>query len=346
METIFSFDTMCVIWFLVLGVLLTGYAVLDGFDLGVGILHPIVARDDIERRASMNSIGPLWDGNEVWLVTFGGAMFAMFPNAYASIFSGFYLAFMLLLFALILRAVSLEFRGKRASQAWRSFWDYAFFLGSFLATLLFGVAVGNVLRGVPLDARGNFTHGLLSQVHPYAVLVGLLAVALFALHGSLYLYLKTEGALQKRLAETMWTCFGLFLVLYLFVTMYTLAAYPYVLDNFRRYPWLWAVPVLHVLAVANIPRALYLHRAGYAFVSNCVNILALVGLLGIGIYPHMLRDPGTPEYSITIFNAASSLLTLRIGLLIAALGMPFVISYTGIIYWMFRGKVRIDHHSY
>src|SRR5690606_31189544 len=159
----------------------------------------VVPRSDHERRLMLNSIGPLWDGNEVWLVVFGGALFAMFPVAYASIFSGFYAAFMLLIFALIFRGVSIEFRSKMHSRGWRRFWDVCFFLGSFLAALLFGVAVGNAMLGVPLDERGNFTAGLASQLNGYAVLVGLLSVAMLAMHGSIYLYLKTEGELQERL---------------------------------------------------------------------------------------------------------------------------------------------------
>ncbi len=342
----YSHEVLCVIWFLLLGVLLAGYAVLDGLDLGVGILHPFVARTDAERRLAMNSIGPIWDGNEVWLVTFGGAMFAMFPMAYASIFSGFYLAFMLLLFALILRAVSLEFRSKHPSRGWRTLWDYSFWFGSLLATFLFGVAIGNVMSGIRLSPGGDFLSGLSSQLGPYPILVGLLAVSLFALHGSLYLYLKTEGEFQKTLGETMWTCFGLFLVLYILTTIHTLAFYPQTLDNFRRMPWLWVIPVLHVFAVANIPRALYLKRPAYAFISSSCSIFALVALLGIGIFPYFIFDPAEPFFSLTIFNAASSVTTLKIGLGIVALGMPFVIGYTAIVYWTFRGKVKLDGHSY
>ncbi|HXV77331.1 MAG TPA: cytochrome d ubiquinol oxidase subunit II, partial [Candidatus Polarisedimenticolaceae bacterium] len=189
-----------VVWFALLAVLLTGYAILDGFDLGVGILHPL-ARGDGERRLFVNAIGPLWDGNEVWLVTFGGALFAIFPEAYATIFSGFYLPFMLLLFALITRAVSLEFRGKLSSDRWRRLWDHGFFASSLTATLLFGVAVGNGMRGVPLNERGLYVGGLSDLVGPYQLLVGLLAVSLFAMHGAIYLFLKTEGAVQQRLGR-------------------------------------------------------------------------------------------------------------------------------------------------
>jgi cytochrome bd ubiquinol oxidase subunit II len=339
-------DNLCFVWYLVLGVLLAGYAVLDGFDLGVGILHPFAARSEEERRASLNSIGPVWDGNEVWLVTFGGAMFAMFPGAYAALFSGFYLAFMLLLFALILRAVSIEFRGKRENRRWKIFWDYAFSTASFLAALLFGVAVGNVMRGIRVDENGNFLEGLLSQLHPYALLVGLLVVAAFAMHGALYLYLKSEAPLRDRLITVIWRTFGLFLVLYLCTTIATLAFYPRAAANFDRHPWLWVLPLLHVLAVANIPRAVYFQRPAYAFASSSFNLVALTALLGAALYPNFVRDPVIPAHSITMISAASSALTLKIGLLIVALGMPFVLVYTAIIYRTFWGKVKIGPHSY
>ena len=214
------------IWFILLGVLLTGYAILDGFDLGVGILH-LAVKNDEERRIFMNSIGPLWDGNEVWLVTFGGALFAAFPHAYATAFSGFYTAFMVLLFALIFRAVSMEFRSKQESPAWRKFWDVSFFACQRdWRRFLFGVAVGNAMRGMPIGADMEFQGGLLDLLHPYALLVGLFVVATFAMHGSIYLYLKTEGELQQRIHGWMWKTFGIFLVFYLFTTIYTLVDVP------------------------------------------------------------------------------------------------------------------------
>src|SRR5688572_299351 len=189
-------------WFVLLGVLLAGYAILDGFDLGVGVLH-LCVRKDHDRRVLMNSIGPLWDGNEVWLVVFGGALFAAFPRAYATAFSGFYTPFMLLLFCLIFRGVSMEFRSKQEWPAWRRFWDGSFFASSTLATFLFGVAVGNSIRGLPVDKDGEMRASLLDLLHPYAILVGLFAVATFAMHGSIYLYLKTEGELQQRIRKWM-----------------------------------------------------------------------------------------------------------------------------------------------
>jgi cytochrome d ubiquinol oxidase subunit II len=341
-----DFETLCVIWFVIEGVLLAGYAILDGFDLGVGILHPFVPRTDHERRISMNSIGPLWDGNEVWLVTFGGALFAAFPNAYATVFSGFYTAFMLLLFALIFRAVSLEFRSKIASEWWRRFWDWGFFAGSGLASLLFGVAVGNAILGLPLDAEGNVVASVIDQLNPYAVLIGLMTVALFAMHGGLFLYLKTEGDFQARLRDWMWRSWGLFLVLFMLATIYTVAMVPRATVNFERYPWLAGFVVLAVLAVANIPRCLYWDRPGHAFASSVVTIGSLTVLFGAALFPNLVTASNDPALSITIYNAASSVKTLKIMLLIAVVGMPFVLAYSGIIYWTFRGKVELGEHSY
>ena len=341
-----DYHTLCVVWFVIEGVLLAGYAVLDGFDLGVGILHPFVAETDTERRLSMNSIGPLWDGNEVWLVTFGGALFAAFPNAYATVFSGFYTAFMLLLFALIFRAVSLEFRSKIGSDRWRRFWDWGFFGGSSVATLLFGVAVGNAIHGMPLDGAGTVSASVLDQLNPYALLVGVMTVSLFALHGGLFLYLKTEGEFQSRLRDWMWRSWGFFLVTFMLTTIYTVAEVPQATANFEHFPPLVVVVVIAVLAVANIPRCLYWGRPGQAFLSSTVVIVSQVALFGAALFPNLVTASNDPALSVTIYNAASSPKTLGIMLLIAVIGMPFVLTYSGIIYWTFRGKVTLGDHSY
>jgi len=341
-----EWTTLAVIWFGIEGVLLIGYAILDGFDLGVGILHPFVPTDDQERRIAINSIGPLWDGNEVWLVTFGGALFAAFPEAYATVFSGFYTTFMLLLAGLIFRAVSMEFRSKVESDRWRKFWDWSFFGGSATATLLFGVAIGNAVLGMPLDQAGNFTGTLMDQLNPYTLLVGLMTLALFAMHGGLFLYLKTEGEFQNRLRDWMWRCWGLFLVAYMLTTIYTLALVPRATANFERWPLAAIVVVINVLAVANIPRTLHWNRPAQAFLSSCVVIASLVVLFGLALFPNLVTASNAAANSVTVFSAASSPKTLGIMLVIALVGMPFVLTYTGIIYWTFRGKVRLDEHSY
>jgi cytochrome d ubiquinol oxidase subunit II len=335
-----------VVWFALLGLLLVGYAVLDGFDLGVGMMHLFVARDDRERRTAIHSIGPLWDGNEVWLVTFGGALFAAFPEAYATVFSGFYDALMLLIFALIFRAVSIEFRSKRSSPLWRRAWDVGFALGSFLVALLAGIAVGNVMQGVPLSASGDYAGRLPDQLGPYPLLVGVLSATLFAMHGAIYLYLKTDGALQQRTHRWTWRAFGLFLVCFMLTTIFTLVEVPGAVANFERHPVLWAIPVLNVLAIANVPRAIFLDRPLLAFASSSCVIAALVFLLGAALFPNLVVSMPHPERSLTLWNAASSTRTLGIMLIIALIGMPLVLTYSGIVYWTFRGKVELDEHSY
>ena len=334
-----------IFWFILMGILLTGYAILDGFDLGVGMLH-LTAKTDKERRIFMNSIGPLWDGNEVWLVTFGGALFAAFPHAYATTFSAFYLPFMFLLFCLIFRAVSMEFRSKRDSRLWRSFWDGAFMVSSTVAALLFGVAVGNVIQGMPIGPDKEFAGTLIGLLNPYALTVGVMAVAAFALHGSIFLYLKTEGELQSRIKMRMWSNFGFFMIMYILVTIFTLTTNPDVTDQFRSNPWGWLIVVLNVLAVANIPRAIFKEKPFYAFMSSCATIAALIFLFGAAIFPNMIPSSLNPEWSLTIYNSASSVKTLKIMRLIAFIGMPFVLAYTAAIYWVFRGKVKLGHFSY
>ncbi|HWI58157.1 MAG TPA: cytochrome d ubiquinol oxidase subunit II [Bacillota bacterium] len=332
-------------WFVLLGILLTGYAILDGFDLGVGIVHLFVHKDE-ERRLFMNSIGPIWDGNEVWLVTFGGAMFAAFPEVYATVFSGFYTAFMALLFALIFRAVSMEFRSKHEGRIWRQFWDISFFAGSTLATFLYGVAVGNAMQGMPIGPDKEFRGTTLDLLRPYPLLVGLLAVATFAMHGCIYLHLKTEGELQKRIHRWMWRAFGFFLVLYLFTTIFTLAEVPLATRNFHQHPWVWLVVVLNILAVANIPRAIYKDRSLYAFLSSCATIAALTFFFGVALFPELVHSSLNPDYSLDVYNAASSRKTLGIMRTIAFIGVPFVLAYTAAIFWVFRGKVKLGHFSY
>jgi cytochrome d ubiquinol oxidase subunit II len=334
------------VWFILLGGLLAGYAVLDGFDFGVGILH-LLARMDRDRRLFINAIGPIWDGNEVWLITFGGALFAAFPNAYATIFSGFYTAFMALLFALIFRAVSIEFRSKMASPPWRRAWDAAFFGSSFLASFLFGVAVGNGMIGIPLNERGVFIGTFFDLLNPYAVMAGLTVVSMFAMHGAIYLFLKLpKGELQDRIRNWIWHTWGLFLVFYVLGSMYTLVAIPRATANFERHPWAALIVVLNVLAVANIPRSVFLGKAFHAFVSSGVTIIALVFLFGMALWPNMVTATNNPANSLTIYNAASSAKTLWIMFIIAVIGMPFVLTYTIAVYWTFRGRVELSDHSY
>ena len=334
------------VWFILVGVLFTGYVILDGFDLGVGVLHLFIAKRDEDRRVFFNAIGPVWDGNEVWLVTGGGALFAAFPAVYATVFSGFYLAFMLLLCALIFRAVAIEFRSKHPSPHWRFFWDLSFSLGSLGSALLIGVAMGNIVWGVPIDERGEFAGSFVGLLHPYAWLMGGTTVALFAMHGAIYLALKTEGDLQARVRAWINPLIIAFILSYVLLTLATLLYVPHVTAAFRGEPWLFALVVPVVLAIANIPRAINRGQEFRAFLSSCAAMAGLMAIFGVGSYPYLIYSQPRPENSLTAFNAASSPQTLGVMLTIALLGLPVVLAYSVSIYWIFRGKVRLDKMSY
>ncbi|MDR0842001.1 MAG: cytochrome d ubiquinol oxidase subunit II [Acidobacteriota bacterium] len=327
------------LWFILLGVLLAGYSILDGFDLGAGILH-LTTRTDTERRLVINSIGPIWDGNEVWLVTFGGAMFAAFPSAYAAVFSGFYIALMLLLLMLILRAVSLEFRSKRISESWRKFWDSTFFLGSLLATLLFGVAAGNVLIGIPVDANGVFTGSFFDLLRPFPILTGLFTVTFAAMHGALYLNLKTEGELQQRMRGWIKKSLAAAAFCWVMVTICTWVSLP------SASGWPWALVVLIALAFAGILPAVAANRPFIAFLLSSLAIAVLVFLFSFALYPNLVISNLASEYNLNIVNAASSPKTLGVMTVIAGVGVPIVLIYTAFVYRMFRGKVKLTDHSY
>ena len=336
--------TLQVTWFLLLGALLTVYAVLDGFDLGVGILHLFVDRDE-ERRIFINAIGPVWDGNEVWLVTGGGALFAAFPAVYAGVFSGFYPAMILLLVALIFRAVAIEFRSKQPMAWWRRAWDVSFSAASFLGSFLMGVAFGNVIRGIPLDSRGEHLGGFLTLLNPYALLTGLTTVALFAMHGAIYLVLKTEGEVQGKVRGWVNNTIIVFVICYATTTMATLLYLPHMGEAFKTHPWTFTLPVATMLAIANVPREIVHGRDWRAFLSSCAAVFGLMGLVGLGMYPNLVRGTD-PRTSLSIYNAASSDGTLKTMLIIAAIGIPLVLAYTISIYWIFRGKVKLDSMSY
>jgi len=340
----FSFD-LNTIWFALVGVLFAGYAILDGFDLGVGAIH-LMTKTDTERRTMINAIGPVWDGNEVWLVTGGGALFAAFPEVYATSFSGFYMAMMLLLFGLIFRAVAIDFRSKQPMTWWRSFWDVSFSVSSIVSSLLIGIALGNIAWGIPLDSSKEFIGSFWGLLHPYALLVGVTTVALFAMHGAIYVVLKTEGELQEKIRSRVNSFIIIFVICYVLTTFATLMYLPHMTANLKAFPILFIVPVLNALAVANIPREIHHGREFRAFLSSCAAIAALLTLFGIGMYPNLILSNPEVANSLNIYNSASSQKTLKIMLTIAIIGMPMVLAYTIAIYRIFRGKVKLEATSY
>jgi len=334
-----------IIWFLLVAVLLVGYAVLDGFDLGIGVLH-LFTRDENEKRINLNAIGPVWDGNEVWLLTGGGALFAAFPIVYATVFSGFYIALMLLLFALIFRAVSFEFRGKVESSSWKKTWDTAFGLGSLLPAILFGVAIGNILRGVPIDENGTFTGNFFNLLNPYSILVGVLSLFLFTMHGSIYMTLKSSGnqlERMKNIAPRLWMAF---VALYIVVTGYSFFEAGYLFSSILSYPLFWILFIPMLAANIYLPVALKSEKFGRAFFASSFTIACMMGLMAISLFPRLVPSITDLSYSLTIYNASSTERTLFTMLIIALIGMPFVIGYTIFIYRAFKGKVQIGESSY
>lgn len=332
-------------WFILVGSLFAGYAILDGFDLGVGMLQLFI-KDDEHTRLCYNAVGPVWDGNEVWLVTGGGALFAAFPEVYATVFSGFYIPFMALLFALIFRAVAIEFRSKEPYSWWRRFWDFGFFAGSFGASFLIGVAMGNIAWGVPLDSEHEMRVTFFSLLHPYALLMGVTTVILFLMHGAIYLVLKTENSLQNTIRKRVNPLIIAFIIAYSVFTLATLLYVDHITEILKDQPLFFVFAVLLVLSIANIPREISRKREFRAFLSSCATMILLMALFGIGMFPHMVYSNPFPENSLTAYNGASSQKTLTVMFRIAMLGLPIVIAYTISIYWIFRGKVKLTPESY
>jgi cytochrome d ubiquinol oxidase subunit II len=334
------------IWLIIVLILLTGYAILDGFDLGVGMLH-LFAKEDVERRLMLNSIGPVWDGNEVWLVTAGGAIFAGFPIVYATLCSGLYMLIMLLLSGLIFRAVAIEFRSKQPMALWRWTWDVLFSFASLLIAIVLGVIMGNLIRGMPLDEMHEFTGDISDILHPYNLLVGVLTVALFAMHGAIYVLMKTEGELHDKLRAWINPTIIFFIMCYAITTSATLIYMPHMTQSVRDRPVFFLVAILNMFAIANIPREIHKGRDYRAFACSCLNIVCLMVLFGLGTFPNLVRAINDPaNLSLTFSNSASSQMTLSILLIIVAIGIPLVISYTFCVYWIFHGKVKLESTSY
>lgn len=334
-----------IIWFLLVGVLIIGYAILDGFDLGVGVLQ-LFTKNKKEKRVNINSIGPVWDGNEVWLLTGGGALFAAFPIVYATVFSGFYIAFMLLLAALIFRAVSFEFRKYVETDKAKGYWDLAFSIGSLLPAILYGVAIGNILRGLPIDKAGNFTGNFLGLLNPYSIVVGLVSLTMFTLHGAIYLTLKTDGAHKERLTALINKLWIGFVVIYFIATSFTFFEASYLFADVLKNPIFWVLLVLLFGSIISIPVLVKMGKNGWAFVSSSLMIASMILLSALSLFPRLVPSRTNLEYSLTIFNASSTQRTLETMLIIAIIGVPIVLGYTIFVYRVFRGKTEITNDSY
>ena len=334
------------VWYVLFVLIVAGYLILDGFDMGVGILHLPLARTDRERRTFLNSIGPVWDGNEVWLVLAGGVLFAVFPLVYASLFSGFYLAFMLVLLVMILRTVAIEFRSKEPSPRWRAAWDTVFWAASVGLALLLGIAFGNVLSGVPINAEGNMTVSLIDLLTPFALLVGVTTVAMFATHGAIFLSLKTEGELQARIERALPRLMVVFFVLNTLVVIAMVLFRQQITARYTNDIWPVVFPAAALVAL--IAAWLFVRR-GQTFEAFLASA-AMIGLLiisgAIGLYPNLLISTTDPAYNLTVANAASADNTLQVALIVAIIGMPFVLLYTAGVYWIFRGKATVDADGY
>lgn len=334
------------LWFILFIVIVGGYLILDGFDMGVGILHLVAARSDGERRAFLNSIGPVWDGNEVWLILGGGVLFAIFPFAYASLFSGLYLAFMLVLVVLIFRAVTLEFRSLQPSPRWRTVWDWSFSLSSIVLALLLGVAFGAVISGVPLGADGEISTNLIELLTPFNLLVGVATVAMFAMHGAIYLIMKTGDELQARIKGYLPYVMIGFVVLNTLLVVFAVAQGLPFTDRYLEQIWPIIFPAAALGAMVAVWYFVQQARYFHAFIASSAMILLLLVAGGIGMHPNLLISSIDQAYNLTIFNAASEEPTLVVALIIALIGMPFVLLYTAGVYYIFRGKVTVDSTSY
>jgi len=329
-----------ILWFVLWGVLWAVYFMLDGFVVGLQMISPGIAKTDTEKRVLINTVGPVWDGNEVWLITAGGATFAAFPGTYASMFSYLYTALLLLLFALIVRGVSFEFRGKVDNPFWKGSWDKAIAITGFLIALLFGVAFGNIFQGLPMDGAGY--HGtFFSLLNPYGLLTGVLFLALFAMHGALYVSVKTKGELcarAERWANVLWVAVLLLAVAFLVYSKIGTK----LLDNYFHTPILLIIPFVAVASLVAIK--LFMTRNSWykAFAASCVTVLFIVFTGVAGLFPNLIPSSIDPAWSLTIFNTSSSQYTLKIMTVVALIFVPIVICYKIWVYRIFRARVTED----
>jgi cytochrome d ubiquinol oxidase subunit II len=365
-----DYEVLRLIWWLFLGVLLIGFAIMDGFDLGVAMLLPYVARNDVERRVTINAIGPFWHGNQVWLLLGAGSVFAAWPPVYAASFSGFYLAMFLVLAALILRPVGFQFRNTIADPSWRAFWDYGLFAGGLVPSVVFGVAFGNLLQGVPFRIDGDLRilyegSGLLELLNPFGLLCGLLSAAMLATHGAIYLTLKTDDAVQKRARHVVKIGAPATIVLFALAGLWVwLGVDGYVitsavatdgpsnpllktvvrqpgqwLANYRAYHWMIIAPVLGTLGTLLALLLTMAHRRASAFIASTLGIFGIIATAGVSMFPFLMPSDIAPAASLTVWDASSSRLTLFVMLVATLIFLPMVLVYTAIVYRALRGTV-------
>jgi cytochrome d ubiquinol oxidase subunit II len=369
-ETLFAYATLRLIWWVLLGVLLIGFAATDGFDMGVGALLPFVAKKDIERRVAINTVGPVWEGNQVWFILGGGAIFAAWPALYAVSFSGFYLAMFLVLFALILRPVGFKYRSKRESATWRRNWDWALFVGGAVPALIFGVAVGNTLQGVPFhftdDLRPIYEGTLFGLLNPLALYCGLVSLSMLLMHGAAWLAFKADGAVADRAAAIGWKAAVIAAVLFAggggLIWLGLLGGYevtsPIVWDgpsnplgktvvvngqawlhNFRHTPWLFAVPALGIAAPLLAALGFLARKSGLTFLMSKLGVACIIATVGLAMFPIILPSSSNPSQSLAVFDASSSRATLRNMLIATVIFLPIVLAYTAWVYRVLWGKV-------
>jgi len=325
-----------ILWFILITVLFVGFFFLEGFDYGVGILLPFIAKDDASRRVVINTIGPTWDGNEVWMLTAGGAMFAAFPNWYATLFSGFYLALFLMLAALIVRATAFEYRSKHETSQWRNMWDWVIFFGSVIPALLWGVALANIIHGLPIDSHMTYTGTFFTLLNPYGLVGGLASLSLFTLYGAIFINLKTNEALREK--SKSWAK-GLWIPAFIFVILFVLISGT-ATDMYTSRLAL----IVAVLAAISIIAAFFLikaNRSGWAFVATALTIVFMTVMIFAGLFPRVMVAVETAN-NLTIYNASASPYTLKVMSIVAAILVPIVLVYQGWTYWVFRQRITKD----
>ena len=369
-----DYEILRVIWWLFLGVLLIGFAIMDGFDLGVAALLPFVARNDGERRVAINTIGPVWDGNQVWLILGGGAIFAAFPPIYAASFSGFYIAMFLVLASLILRPVGFEFRNKIKDARWRTFWDYALFTGGLVPSLVFGVAFGNVLQGVPFHIDSDLRimyegSGLWELLNPFGLLCGLVSLGMLTTHGAVYLTVKADGPVKQRAAA--YVRIGALVTVVLFILggvwvglgikgyaitspvtpngpsnplLKTVAMEPgQWFANYHAYQWMMLAPALGILGPLLTLALTSAKRAGLAFITSGIGIFGIISTAGVSMFPFLMPSYTEPKASLTVWDATSSHLTLFVMLIATLIFLPIVLAYTSFVFRVLKGPVTAQH---